>query len=413
MPRFKRPTNAFSENFENPEHALAQPFMHHNFFRVHQTLRMIPARDRSRATPARQEWPPARYNATVLTIGPLQFDLPVVQAALAGYSDGPMRRIARRLGAPYTLHEVVLDKIIIQPGKLQREALTFSPDDHPIGGQLMGAQPEQIAAAAVLMVQAGFDVIDLNFACPVKKVVGRCRGGYLLSEPQTAIDILRRVRAALPPDMPLTLKLRRGMDDSAESERNFFQVFDAALEAGIAAMTVHPRTVRQRYIGPSDWSFLARVKRHAGQRTIIGSGDLFTAADVVAMFEQTGVDGVSAARGCIGNPWIFQEARALLDGAPTPPPPSVAEQGRIIREHYALAAAEYGERRAPAVMRKFGIKYAELHPFHRRVRDDFVRSVDERSWAAILDEWYDPAQNWPPARRKTGPGALIAAGARQ
>jgi tRNA-dihydrouridine synthase B len=349
----------------------------------------------------------------VLTIGSLQFDLPVVQAALAGYSDGPMRRIARGLGVPYALHEVVLDKIVIQPGKLQREALTLSPDDHPIGGQLMGALPEQLAAAAEIMVRGGFDVIDLNFACPVKKVLGRCRGGYLLSNPQTAIEILHRVRAALPAIVPLTLKMRRGMDDSAESERNFFQIFDAALKAGVAAITVHPRTVRQRYVGPSDWSFLARVKRHAGQRTILGSGDLFTAEDVAAMFSQTGVDGVSVARGCIGNPWIFREARALLQGTPVPPPPSVAEQGRVIREHYALAAAEYGDRRAPAVMRKFGIKYAELHPFYRKVRDDFVRSGDERSWAAILDEWYDPTRDWPPGRRKTGPGALIAAGARQ
>ena len=209
----------------------------------------------------------------MLTIGPLQFDLPVVQAALAGYSDAPMRRIARRLGAPYALREVVLDKIVIQPGKRQRETLALSPDDHPIGGQLMGSQPEQIAAAAEIMVRSGFDVIDLNFACPVKKVLGRCRGGYLLSDPQTAIEVLRRVRDALPAAIPLTLKLRRGMDDSAESERNFFQILDAALELNIAAVTVHPRTVRQRYVGPSDWSFLARVKRYAGQRTIIGSVD--------------------------------------------------------------------------------------------------------------------------------------------
>ncbi|HPC23304.1 MAG TPA: tRNA-dihydrouridine synthase [Phycisphaerae bacterium] len=355
----------------------------------------------------------AAYNDAVLTIGPLQFDLPVVQAALAGYSDAPMRRIARRLGAPYALREVVLDKIVIQPGKRQRETLALSPDDHPIGGQLMGSQPEQIAEAAEIMARSGFDVIDLNFACPVKKVLGRCRGGYLLSDPQTAIDVLRRVRDALPAAVPLTLKLRRGMDDSAESECNFFQILDAALEMNVAAVTVHPRTVRQRYVGPSDWSFLARVKRYAGQRTIIGSGDLFTAEDIAAMFAQTGVDGVSIARGCIGNPWIFNAARALLRGDPAPPPPSVAEQGRVIREHYALATAEYGERRAPAVMRKFGIKYAELHPFYREVRDDFVRSGDERSWSAILDHWYDPTRVWPPAREKKGPGALIAAGARQ
>jgi nifR3 family TIM-barrel protein len=347
----------------------------------------------------------------MLQIGSLQFDFPVVQAALSGYSDAPMRLLARRHGAPYALHEVVLDKLVVQPGKLRKRLLALDDLDHPVGGQLMGAEPEQFAEAAALMAASGFDVVDINFGCPVKKVLGRCRGGFLLSEPPTAIDIINRVRDAVPPEVPVTLKMRRGMDNSAESERGFFRILDAAFDAGLAAVTVHGRTVRQRYVGASDWKFLKRVKRHAGDQTVLGSGDLFTAADIVRMLAETGVDGVTVARGCIGNPWIFREARALLAGQPLPPPPTVAEQGRVIHEHFDLAVETHGQEKAARSMRKFGIKYSELHPHSIRVRDAFVRTKTAADWLAVLDEWYDPARDWPPGLRKTGPGHLVAAGA--
>lgn len=347
----------------------------------------------------------------MLRIGGLQFDFPMIQAALSGYSDAPMRLIARRHGAPYALHEVVLDKLVVQPGKLRKQILRIDEQDHPVGGQLMGAEPEQFAEAAAMMAEAGFDAVDINFGCPVRKVLGRCRGGFLLSDPPTAIEIVRRVRDAVPDEIPVTLKMRRGMDDSTESERDFFQIFDAAFEAGLAAITVHGRTVRQRYIGPSNWEFLKRVKRHAGDNTVLGSGDLFAAEDIARMIEQTGVDGVTVARGCIGNPWIFSEARAVLSGEPAPDPPTVAEQGRVIGEHFDLSIAAHGENRAAHLMRKFGIKYSELHPDAIAVRDAFIRARNVAEWRAVLTTWYDPSKPWPPGRRKTGPGDLIAAGA--
>lgn len=346
-----------------------------------------------------------------MRIGSLELDMPVVQAALSGYSDAAMRRIARELGAPYTIHEVILDKLVTQPGKLQRRLLSLEAQDHPVSGQLMGAEPEQFAAAAALMAAAGFDVIDINFGCPVRKVLGRCRGGFLLSEPARAIEIIRRVREAVPPATPVTLKMRRGMDDGAVSERDFYSIFDAALEAGLAAVTVHGRTVAQRYIGPSDWDFLRRVKRHAGERVVLGSGDLFTAADVLRMLSETGVDGVTLARGCIGNPWIFREVRALLVGEELPPPPSVAEQGAVIRRHFEYAAGIYGEKPAARIMRKFGIKYAELHPLNLAVRDAFVACQTSAQWRTVLDEWYSPQRTWPAGRRKLDAGDLIATGA--
>ncbi len=347
----------------------------------------------------------------MLRIGPVELPSPFVQAALSGYSDAPMRLIARRHGAAYCIHEVVLDKVVLQPGKLQREILDLTDDDHPVGGQLMGAQPEAFGQAAALMADAGFDVIDINFGCPVKKVLGRCRGGFLLSEPDTAIDIIRRVRAAVPARTPVTLKMRRGMDDSAESERDFFRIFDAACAAGLAAVAVHGRTVKQRYVGPASWDFIARVRKYAPRMTLLGSGDVFTAEDAVRMLESTGVDGVWVARGCIGNPWIFREAQALWEGRPLPEPPTVAEQGETIAAHYELAERFYGPRTASRTMRKFGIKYSELHPLAEEVRRAFVACRDGSEWQAVLHTWYDPCRAWPPGVRKSGPGALIAAGA--
>jgi nifR3 family TIM-barrel protein len=349
----------------------------------------------------------------MLRLGSLEIGFPVVQAALSGYSDLAMRRVARMHGAAYALNEVVLDQSVVTPGKLQRAITTVAADDHPVGGQLMGAEPEMFARAADLLVDAGYDCVDINFGCPVRKVLGRCRGGFLLSQPTDALAIIRSVHDAVAGRRPVTVKMRRGLDDSAESERNFFAILDGAFTIGVAGVTMHGRTVRQRYVGPSRWSFLARVKQHVGDRVVLGSGDLFTAEDCLRMTEQTGVDGVTVARGCIGNPWIFSECRALMDAriGALPPPPSVAEQGRTIARHYAWAVEVHGERRAGRIMRKFGIKYSELHPDARLVRNAFIAVKDGRDWAAVLDTWYGPAHDRKDVTRRAGPGDLIAAGA--
>ena len=346
-----------------------------------------------------------------MKIGPYELDVPFVQAALSGYSDIPMRRLARRFGCPYTLNEVVLDKIVVQPGKKKRTILEVPEDDHPVGGQLMGADPEVFEAAAVLMAEAGYDVIDINFGCPVKKVLGRCRGGFLLSQPDTALDIIRRVYRAVGQTHPVTVKMRRGMDDSPESERNFFRILDGAFDIGPCAATVHGRTVKQRYVGPSNWSFLRRVKQFAGDKTVLGSGDLFSADACVRMLEETGVDGVTIARGCIGNPWIFQECRALYAGEPLPPPPSVIEQGKAIRLHWELCVEAYGEDLAQRVIRKFGIKYSEHHPSAREVRDAFAHAKCAAHVTDALAKWYDSERDWPEVKRREGHGDLVAAGA--
>jgi tRNA-dihydrouridine synthase B len=325
-----------------------------------------------------------------LHLGPLRLDFPVVQAALSGYSDLPMRLIARRHGASYTLCEVMLDKFVVQlkPRRKNRHFLCVHEEEHPTGGQLMGAEPADFAPAAQRLMENGFDVIDINFGCPVKKVLGRCRGGFHLSQPVVALEIVARVRDAVPEHIPVTVKMRRGIDDTAESREKFFEIFDGVLALGTAAVTVHGRTVMQRYNGPSRWEFLRELKQHAGSRTVLGSGDLFTAQACLDMMRYTGVDGVTIARGAIGNPWIFAQARALAAGLPLPDPPSLREQREVITEHYRLAEETYGPARCLPDMRKFAIKYSQLHPQHEHVRADFCGVKQPGAWRDVLEKWY-------------------------
>jgi len=333
-------------------------------------------------------------------IGPYRFSPLVAQAALSGYSDRAMRVMARRMGAAYALCEVVLDRIVLNAGrKLERRLFEPADEERPVGGQLMGSDPDEFGPAAKRLVEWGFDVVDINFGCPVKKVLGRCRGGFHLSQPNVALEIVGRVRDAVPAEVPMTVKMRRGIDDSQESRDWFFEILDGAFELGAAAITVHGRTVKQRYDGPSRWEFLSEVKRHVGNRTILGSGDLFTAADCLRMFAETGVDGITVARGAIGNPWIFHEIQALTAGQPLPDPPSLFEQRDVLYEHYRLAEEIYGPRHCCRQMRKFGIRYSELHPEGTAVRDAFVAVKEPGGWQAVLREWY--AQDLPGKRPST------------
>jgi nifR3 family TIM-barrel protein len=344
-------------------------------------------------------------------MGKLQIESPFVQAALSGYSDLPMRRLARRFGAAYTLNEVVLDKFVLQKTRKPKLYLQLTEDDHPVGGQLMGSNPQDFAPAAAAMAEAGYDAIDINFGCPVKKVLGRCRGGYLLSQPKIALEMIASVCDAVGTTHPVTVKMRRGTDDSPQAECRFFTILDGAFEAGVSAITVHGRTVDQRYVGPSDWSFLAKVKKHVGDRVILGSGDLFSAEACLQMMKETGVDGVTIARGCIGNPWIFQECLALMRGERLPPPPTIMQQYDAITGHWNDMVSVYGDALAGRLMRKFGIKYAEHHPIARGVRDAFIAAQSPRHITELIDRWYDPSGDYPPVKRRKGHGDLIAAGA--
>lgn len=243
-----------------------------------------------------------------------------------------------------------------------------------------------------------FETIDVNLACPVKKIKAKARGGHWLAEPEGAIDILKAVRSAVPAHIPCTVKLRRAFDDTPEMARNCDRILAAAAEMGYAWATVHARTVEQKYIGPSRWDLLRDiVRRHPGA-LIFGSGDVWDAPDIFRMLEYTGVKAVAVARGCIGNPWIFEQCRALAAGLPLPAPPTVFAQREIIREHYRLSEGIYGSNHFGRQMRKFGIKYSRLHPQALEVRNAFIAVSDTHQLQQVLDKYYseDKPGRYPP-----------------
>ncbi len=338
-----------------------------------------------------------------MRIGPFHFALPFCQAGLAGYSDRAMRAVARRRGCPYAVTEALLDVILLQGGQGLRRSIDVNDEDHPVAGQIMGSDPDTMAGSARIVHEAGYDVIDLNFACPVKKIKNKARGGHMLSDVDRAISIVRAVRDALPSEVPATVKLRRGFDDSAESEDRFFQILEAVWDAGYAAVCVHGRTVEQKYVGPSRWSFLADLKSRYPQRTILGSGDIFTAADAIRILRETGVDGAWIARGAIGNPWIFRDAARLFgagDDATELAPPTIDEQREALSEHFQIAMQIHGEQLAGRRMRKMGIKYSRFHPLAAEVKREFINVHSLRDWTNVLERWYSISGPgvWPDAQ---------------
>jgi len=334
-----------------------------------------------------------------MRIGSIEFDAPFCQAGLAGYSDRAMRVVARRRGCPYAVTESLLDVIMLSGGMGLKKSIDINDEDHPVAGQIIGSEPEQMARAAVILAEHGYDVIDLNFACPVKKIKNKSRGGHMLMDVPRAKAILQTVRDALPANVPTTVSLRRAFNDTAESEDQFYQVFEAVWAQGYAAARVHARTVEQKYLGKSRWPFLTALKKQYPGHTILGSGDVFTAEDAVRMLRETGVDMVWIARGAIGNPWIFQHARHLLDSPVQLLAPSIAEQRFALEEHFGIAMQIHGEQLAGRRMRKMGIKYSRFHPLAEQVKREFINVHSLRDWTKVLNNWYvgDGAGVWPAA----------------
>jgi tRNA-dihydrouridine synthase B len=401
------------------------------------------------------------------------FDAPFFQAGLAGYSDAAMRIIARRHGCPYCVTEALLDRVLLAGGRGFDKAdlgdlhdnIPGGDEDTPLGGQIMGSEPAEMAAAAVKLVEqrarpdrayremayasAGsfqprepvhlrqpggeqvgrvdpvrgvegescdplddpglgevgasdvgpapgapmsFAAVDVNLACPVKKIERKARGGHWLAEPEGAIRILEAVREAVPAGVACTVKLRRAFDDTAEVAGNCGRIIDAAASLGYAWATVHARTVEQKYVGPSRWDLLREIVRASPRLAIMGSGDVWEAGDIFRMLAYTGVSGVAVARGCIGNPWLFRQARDMMAGR-EPSPPTLAQQRAVLEEHFRLSLAvtgrfRRGEEATSRMMRKFAIRFAQHHPRGEEVRRDFIGVSSAREWALAVEAKY-------------------------
>ncbi|MCX6349697.1 MAG: tRNA dihydrouridine synthase DusB [Candidatus Aureabacteria bacterium] len=284
----------------------------------------------------------------------------VVLGPMAGITEAPFRGICKRMGAGLTYTEMVGVKgLHYNPAaRISQALLTFSPEETPCAVQIFGSDAEMMAAQARKIVErhgANIALIDINMGCPVTKIVARGEGSALMREPELAAAIVRRVAAVC--GVPVTVKFRKGWDDTNVNAVEFARAMEAA---GASAVAVHGRTRSQFYRGKADWDAIAAVKE-AVTVPVIGSGDVFSASDAKAMLEQTGVDAVMVARGARGNPWIFRQSRALIDTGEEIAPPTLFERIDMAREH-ASALVAFGGERAFARMRKHVAWYIKGMP---------------------------------------------------
>jgi tRNA-dihydrouridine synthase B len=319
-------------------------------------------------------------------IGKLILNVPFMQAPLSGYSDYAMRRLALDFGAPLTFSGVMLAKSAAHPKVLKKPAFRPHDDEHPVGAQILGADPATMARGARALQDVGYDIIDLNFACPAPKVLRRQRGGYLLNEPETIMRIYDRVREAVT--CPVTMKLRAGFDSSRQSQDNFHRIVSQASEKNVDALTIHSRTVVQKFTGDVDWNLLMEIKNRCGKTTIIGSGDLFDPQTIADRLKVSNVDGVLIARGAVGNPWIYQGLNAVLKGEPVPPAPTLAEQAEVIRGHFDQICRLYEPIPAIRYFRKFLIQYCRLHPKRKRAQKDLIAAKSKTQLLTAIEQWY-------------------------
>ncbi|MBL7215647.1 MAG: tRNA-dihydrouridine synthase [Phycisphaerae bacterium] len=316
----------------------------------------------------------------MLTFGSLQLDMPFIQAPLAGYTDHPMRILAKRFGCPLTFTGVMLDKIALHHKALKK--LKFQPMDneHPVGAQVLGDDPEVMAQAAKKFIEVGYDLIDLNFACPAPKVLRRARGGHLMQKPQFIRETFLRTRELV--DTPVFMKIRIGYDKSEASEEDFWTICENAATDGVDMLAIHGRTVHQKYRGKSDWTRIIEAKKRFPNLIIFGSGDVLTPEIAVQRLRDTGIDGVIVARGAIGNPWIFQEIRALWNNNEKPPAPSLAEQGQVMLEHFEMICSTRPERKAIPYFRKFTAGYCKRHPERKKT---LLAMMDAKSKEVVIE----------------------------
>jgi len=320
-----------------------------------------------------------------LKLGGPTIDLPLILAPLAGYTDQAYRMLCRSLGAEYCATEMMLDKSLLISQKLRNRLVQPYDGDAPLAGQLIGNEPEEMAAAAVELQKMNLDVIDLNFACPVRKAIGRRRGGHLMRDPDRAVAIVRAVIDAV--DLPVTVKIRKSFAEDDPTYDAMWQILEGSFDAGAAMVCVHTRSVEALYRGRADWEVLAQVKQRFPTQTIVGSGDVLSAHAGIDMMKETGVDGVLAARGVLGNPWLFRQFRDVAEGR-DPYHPSLTEQAQVMRRHFDHAVELYGESKGARIMRKFGIRYGQMHPTPKKLRIAFVEVKNADHWHAVIDKFY-------------------------
>ena len=295
---------------------------------------------------------------------------PLYLAPQAGVSESPFRRLCRRFGADVLVSEFISAAGIVMNSKRSRDYLRFDEAERPIGIQIFGADEAMMGEAAAFVAETyAPDFIDINFGCPVKKVVKRNGGSGCLRDLDLVERIIRAVDDAT--DLPTTVKIRSGFD---ESNRDPVAIGLRCQDAGAKAVCLHPRTRADMYSGEASWGEI-RDLVEALEIPVIGNGDVRSGEDARRMRDETGCDAVMIARGSHGDPWIFAQARAALDGRPIPPDPDVDERFEICLEHARNAIAfERNPDRAIIDFRKHLGWYTKGLPDGRRLRTELFQS---------------------------------------
>jgi nifR3 family TIM-barrel protein len=287
-----------------------------------------------------------------LRIGPLVATTPVVLAPMAGVTNAAFRRLCREQGAGLYVAEMVTSRALVERNPEALRIITFTPEEQPRSVQVYGVDPSTVAAAVSMIVEQGLaDHVDLNFGCPVPKVTRR-GGGAVLPWKRDLFGAIvgAAVRAAAPGGVPVTVKMRKGVD---QDHLTFVEAGLRAQEAGVAAVALHGRTAADYYSGTADWDAIAELKQAVTDIPVLGNGDIWSAQDALAMVAHTGCDGVVVGRGCQGRPWLFADLAAAFAGSDERVRPGLRYVAETVRRHAELMVQVFpSEDKALREMRK-------------------------------------------------------------
>ena len=316
-----------------------------------------------------------------MKIGNIEIENCLALGPMAGVTDLPFRLLCKEMGCNMLYTEMVSAKAILYKNKNTKELLNLDKNEHPVGVQLFGSDPDIMAQIAAQVEQGDCDFIDINMGCPVPKIVNNGEGSALLKQPKLVEEILTKMVKAV--DKPVTIKIRKGFENGTTYA---VEIAKIAENCGVSAIAVHGRTREQYYSGKADWDVIKDVKS-AVSIPVIGNGDIFSAKDAKAMREYTGCDGLMIARGARGNPWIFREIKEYLEYGRIIEKPTINDIREMIIRHAHMLVDYKGEYTGIREMRKHIAWYTAGLPHSAELRrmcnqienmDDLVETVNAK-----------------------------------